>query len=174
MKQNEKGFGVVELALIFFIFSIVGFAGWYFHIRSSVPQKSVSTNESSNSSSTTGDASFSVIVDPMAGGGFTGAVSTYEVTSDGSVYHIHSTDSKTPVTRDLLKKISKEETQALRNTFIKSGVLDLAPGDGPKYGGASLKVTIDGRQKTFFDLSSTKFTEPKAKLNLVFTDAVQL
>lgn len=176
MHKNQKVFGIVEGLLILVIVGLVGFVGWYVWSKSNSSTNSWpnNTQHPTKPGSKTQDTTFSVIINPMVGGGFAGAVSAYEITSTGEVYYLHSPNYSTPIVKDLLKKVDEKEVQDLRKSFIDSGFLNIESVNGPKYGGSAWEVTINGNQKTFYDPSSLIFSGPKAKLQLILGDALKL
>ena len=120
------------------------------------------------------DSTFSVDIDPMVGGGITGAVDSYQINSSGKVYNINSSDYKTATTKTLIKNISSREVEELRDSFIDSGVMDINSGVGPKYGESMLTVIINGKEKIFYDLSSSKFDGFKLKIRDILGSQISI
>ncbi len=157
MKNNKRGFVFIVLLIVAILLGAIGFTGWY------VWNKSDSNNE---------DPTFLVEINTMVGGGITGAVKKYEITADGEIYSIKSTDYKTEAKKTLIKTISVSQVNDLRQSFIDSGVLELSPVDGPKYSSTTWGVTISGREHVFYDQSSIKFNTPKIKLKSILGDNI--
>lgn len=176
MKKNQQGFSIVEMLVLLFCIGILGLAGWYVWIGSN-PPVNVSSSQPQplpKSSTNVEDATFFVTIDPMVGGGFVGAVNSYEITAIGEVFNLRAPDSNTEVKKSLLKKVTLEEVAELRQSFIESGVLDIAPGDGPKYSGSAWKVTINGKEQLFYDQTSPKFDTVKIKLKKILGEDVRI
>ncbi len=110
----------------------------------------------------------------MVGGGFEGAVNSYEITATGEVFNLRAPNQRTDVKKSLLKKITLEEVKEIRQSFIESGVLDLASGYGPQYGGSVWTVTINGKEQFFYDQTSSKFDAVKIKLKKILGEDVSI
>lgn len=146
LKNKRKNIFITLAILI--IVTILSFIGWNIW-------------NASNNSSIISDSTFSVDIDPMVGGGEMGAVDSYQINSSGKVYNFKSPDYKSTITKTLIRTISSQEVNELRNSFIESGVMEISSGEGPKYGGSMWTVTINGNKKIFYDLSSSKFDNLK-------------
>lgn len=174
MKKNQKGFSLVEIFILLLSLGILGVVCWYVWDRSKPPVNINSSQPLPKSSTNEEDATFLVTIDPMVGGGFVGAVNNYEITASGEVFNLSSPDSNTEVKKSLIKKITAEEVKELRQTFIESGVLDIASGDGPKYSGSAWRVTISGKEQAFYDQTSPKFDTVKIKLKKILGEDVKI
>ncbi|MEI6228846.1 MAG: hypothetical protein WCP11_02405 [Candidatus Saccharibacteria bacterium] len=109
------------------------------------------------------DPTFNVGIEPMIGGGFTGATDTYTINASGQVYHISSSDYETTPTKTLLATIP-EKIKELRESFIKSGLMSSNSNKGATYGGTEITVTINGTTKSFYDKSSNEFIQAKSDI----------
>jgi hypothetical protein len=174
MKKNQQGFSIVEILVLLLCVGILGLAGWFVWSRSNPPVNVSSSQPLPKSSTNVEDATFFVAIDPMVGGGFVGAVNGYEITAIGEVFNLSAPDSNTEVKKSLLKKVTLEEVAELRQSFIESGVLDIAPGDNPKYSGSAWKVTINGKEQLFYDQTSPKFDIVKIKLKKILGEDVRI
>ena len=150
MKKN-KSLSIVVILSIIIIFGLLVYLGW-------------SAWRTNNNVIKISDKTFSVIVDPNVGGGFIGEVNMYTITYKGEVFNTHSPSYQEEAIKSLIKNVTGQEILELRNSFIDSGVMDVDSGEGPQYAGSMLIVTINGKEKTFYNLSSQKFDNVKSKI----------
>lgn len=144
--MNQKGISPILIILIIVGVLVAAGGVWYWQSQKGIQ-----------------DPTFKMVIVPMVGGGFAGAISSYSINSTGEVYRSYSQTWSEPPKAELIKRINQNTLRALRDSLIKTNIFGMTEGV-PEYGGQNWTVTINSQTKT------VHFTEiPK---NLLKTEKI--